>query len=148
MKRPTAPRPSPSGAELATWAVVGFGTGVAAGFLLAELVGSNGGSRLVRLVRAFRPLPRKRVGRPALAARVRTALEADAMLAGMPIDVVPGGRQRLELHGWVGSRRQRSHAYNLAVAAAGVPVLNCLLVRGEDDRSPASAHSEGAPRSA
>ncbi|HET9276269.1 MAG TPA: hypothetical protein VFN96_09375 [Gemmatimonadales bacterium] len=147
MKRPTAPRPSPSGAELATWAVVGFGTGLAAGFLFAELVGSNGG-RFVRLVRALRPRSRKQVGRPALVARVRTALEADAMLAGMPIDVVPGGRQRLELHGWVGSRRQRSHAYNLAVAAAEVPVLNCLLVRGEDDRSPASAHSEGAPRSA
>ncbi|MGH7562340.1 MAG: hypothetical protein ACRENB_15125 [Gemmatimonadales bacterium] len=140
-----------AGAELVTWSVVAFGIGLAAGFLLGELGGAQGPSRLARMVRSF-PVP----GRPSRAgerraivvARVRTALATDSALAGTTLDVVPVGRERIELHGWVSSRRLRAHAYRVALATAGIPVLNRLLVRGEDDGS-SHAHATGeSPRTA
>lgn len=134
--------------ELATWAVVGFSAGAAAGFLLGELVGGSGGRRMLRL---FRTLQRPHSGseaRSALLAKVRDALRADLSLAGLALEVGSGSRGRIELRGWTASRRQRSHAYRLALETAGMPVLNRILVRGEDDRQALPTAPDESPRSA
>jgi len=48
--------------------------------------------------------------------------------------VVPVGRNALELHGWVPDRRARAAAARLVAGAVTVErLVNCLLVRGEDD---------------
>jgi hypothetical protein len=136
------------GGELATWAIVGFSAGVAAGFLLGEMVGTSGGRRIVRMMRAFRGPRTPPEGRSALLGKVREALRADLSLAGLTLDVGFGSRGRIELQGWVGSRRQRSHAYRVALETAGIPVLNRILVRGEDDRQPFPTAPDESPRSA
>lgn len=134
--------------ELATWTVVGFSAGVAAGFLLGEMVGTSGGRRIVRLMRALRGPRTPAERRSALLGKVREALRADLSLAGLTLDVGFGSRGRIELQGWVATRRQRSHAYRLALETSGVPVLNRILVRGEDDRQPFPAAPGESPRSA
>ena len=136
------------GGELATWTVVGFSAGVAAGFLLGEMVGTRGGRRIFRLIRALRGSGTPAGRRSALLGKVREALRADLSLAGLTLDVGFGSRGRIELQGWVASRRQRSHAYRLALETAGVPVLNRILVRGEDDRQPFPTAPDESPRSA
>ena len=136
------------GGELATWTVVGFSAGVAAGFLLGEMVGTSGGRRVFRLIRALRGSGTPAERRSALLGKVREALRADLSLAGLTLDVGFGSRGRIELQGWVASRRQRSHAYRLALETAGVPVLNRILVRGEDDRQPFPTAPDESPRSA
>jgi hypothetical protein len=136
------------GGELATWTVVGFSAGVAAGFLLGEMVGTSGVLRIVRMMRRLRGPRVPAEGRSALLGKVREALRADLSLAGLTLDVGFGSRGRIELQGWVASRRQRSHAYRLALETAGVPVLNRILVRGEDDRQPFPSAPGGSPRSA
>jgi hypothetical protein len=134
--------------ELATWTVVGFSAGVAAGFLLGEMVGTSGGRRIFRLIRALRGSGTPAERRSALLGKVREALRADLSLTGVTLEVGFGSRGRIELQGWVASRRQRSHAYRLALETAGVPVLNRILVRGEDDRQPFPTAPDESPRSA
>jgi hypothetical protein len=136
------------GGELATWTVVGFSAGVAAGFLLGEMVGTTGGRRIVRMMQALRGRRTPAELRSALLGKVREALRADLSLAGLTLEVGFGSRGRIELQGWVGTRHQRSHAYRLALETGGVPVLNRILVRGEDDRQPFPAAPGGSPRSA
>jgi len=136
------------GGELATWAVVGFSAGVAAGFLLGELLGASGGRRIVRLIRTLRGPRTQAERRSDLLTKVREALRADLSLAGLMLEVGFGSRGRIELQGWVATRRQRSHAYRVALETAGVPVLNRTLVRGEDDRQPFPVAPDESPRSA
>ncbi len=132
--------------ELATWAVVGFSAGLAAGFVLGELLGTPGAG-LSRLVRDFRRgRSRGTLGSPLLE-RVREALRADLALAGLTLEVTWSGPNRLELRGWVNTRRQRAHAYRRCLETAGLPVLNRILVRGEDDRHLPATPDE-SPRSA
>ena len=134
--------------ELATWTVVGFSAGVAAGFLVGEMVGTSGGRHIFRLMRALGGSRTPVERRSALLGKVRAALRADLSLTGLTLDVGFGSRGRIELQGWVASRRQRSHAYRLALETAGVPVLNRILVRGEDDRQPFPTAPDESPRSA
>ena len=133
-----------SGGELGAWALLGFGTGIAAGFLLSEVFGTGGHRRMGRLLGGRgkgRGLP---AGRAALLAAVRAALHADPLLAAEPLEVRPRGRG-LELRGWVATRTARALAYRLAREAAGTgEITNHLLVRGEDDR----AEPHDSPRSA
>jgi len=133
-----------SGGELGAWALLGFGTGIAAGFLLSEVFGSGGHRRMGRLLGRrprHRDLP---AGRAALLGRVRAALQADPLLAAEPLEVRPRGHG-LELRGWVATRAARALAYRLAREAAGTgEITNHLLVRGEDDR----AEAQESPRSA
>jgi hypothetical protein len=112
------------------------------------MVGTSGGRRIFRLIRALRGSGTPAERRSALLGKVREALRADLSLTGVTLEVGFGSRGRIELQGWVASRRQRSHAYRLALETAGVPVLNRILVRGEDDRQPFPAEPGGSPRSA
>jgi hypothetical protein len=42
----------------------------------------------------------------------------------------------VELHGWVPTRAVRATAARIAAKVTGIDrVVNCILVRGEDDRS-------------
>ncbi len=120
-----------SNSELLAWTLVGAAVGLAAGFAASEWLG---------------PMDRKRAratlpslaggatsGSTALRA-VAVALAQDPELAGLELAVVTAGRGAVELHGWVPSRRLRARAARLAAAAPGIDsLLNCLLVRGEDD---------------
>jgi hypothetical protein len=134
--------------EFATWTVVGFSAGVAAGFLLGELVGASGARRLLGLLRTVRGPGTLGGRRSALLMKVREALRADLSLTGLNLEVGFGGRGRIELQGWVATRRQRSHAYRLALETSGMPVLNRILVRGEDDRQTFAVAPGESPRSA
>jgi hypothetical protein len=132
------------GGELGAWILLGLGAGIAAGFLLSEVLGTGGHRRMGRLLsRSPRGKPPAEP-RAVLLARVLAVLQADPLLAAEPLEVRPRGRG-LELRGWVATRAARALAYRLAREAAGTgEITNHLLVRGEDDR----AETEDAPRSA
>lgn len=115
------------------WALVGFGAGIAAGFLLGEIFGGGGTTRVGRLVGGLKrkPVPERRLDR---ATTILAVLEAEPELAGLKFSLVPAARGGLELRGWVPSRSARSRALRLANAASGgLTLLDRLLVRGEDD---------------
>lgn len=109
--------------------------GAAAGWLLAEMTGGVSRARVSSYLTA-RKQPRDEDQEPATPrARVQAALEADPELGALGLRLVPAGRLALELHGWVPSRRIRARAARIAAAAAApVRLVDCLLVRGEDDR--------------
>ena len=129
-------------------AALGFGAGAAAGFLIGTLFGSGGHRRVGRIVRSAgraRAVPERR---EVLLDRVRAALAGDPGLKGEAIELLPVGRNGLGLHGWVSSRTIRARAQRVAEAAAGAgPVINRLLVHGEDDSHVALVRDD-APRSA
>jgi hypothetical protein len=67
----------------------------------------------------------------------QTALEADPALDGLGLEVRPVSRQTVELHGWVPDRPTRTRAHRAVREAIGASqVVNCILVRGEDDAAP------------
>jgi hypothetical protein len=135
-------------AVTAVLSTLGLGAGLAAGFLLGTLFGSGGHRRVGRLVRSA---GRSRAGperRAVLLARVRDALANDPELAGETFELLTSGRTGLALHGWVSTRAERLRAQRTAEAAAGQePIVNRLLVRGEDD-SHVTLVRDDAPRSA
>lgn len=130
--------------ELAAFALLGFGSGIAAGFLLSEVFGAGGHRRMGRLLRSGRAASAP--SQAALLTRVREALAAESALAGEPIEVRARGRG-VELVGWVATRSARGLAHRLAREALGGmgALTNHLLVRGEDDRA---AVREESPRTA
>ena len=139
---------SGSAARTGALAALGFGTGLAAGFLIGTLFGSGGHRRVGRIVRSAGRGPTAREGRVVLRDRVRAALAADPDLHGQTFELLAVGRTGLELHGWVTSRAVRARALRVAEAAAGPePIINRLLVRGEDDSHVALVRDD-APRSA
>ena len=126
-----------SNSELLAWTLVGAAVGLAAGFAASEWLGPLDRKRARAAFRSLAggatdaaPAPS---GSTALRA-VAVALAQDPELAGLELAVVTAGRGAVELHGWVPSRRLRARAARLAAAAPGIDsLLNCLLVRGEDD---------------
>ena len=134
-------------AVTAVLATLGLGAGLATGFLLGTLFGTGGHRRVGRLVRSAgrgRAVPERRA---VLLARVRHALANDPELAGEAFELLTSGRTGLALHGWVSTRAARLRAQRTAEAAAGAePIVNRLLVRGEDDR--VTLVRDDAPRSA
>ena len=137
------------GADSAPWIVLGFGAGLAAGFLLGELFGDDGRRRAGQFISgAWRNARTRPESRASVAGRVLAVLSADPALAGNQLELLAIGDGGFKLHGWVASRGERTRAYRLAAAAAdGEPIVNCLLVRGEDDGAP-PLHLDDAPRSA
>jgi hypothetical protein len=129
-------------------AALGLGTGIATGFVLGSLFGAGGHRRMGRMVsgaRKARATPERRV---VLMERVRAALAADPVLGGSHFELLAIGRQGLALHGWVATRSARARADRVArAAAAGEPIINRILVHGEDD-APVPLVREDAPRSA
>lgn len=130
--------------ETVLLAVLGAGLGVAAGFAIGSWAGRVTRTRVASAARRLaRPLTgeAERAGTPRrsgpLARAAHAALAADLQLAPLGLTCQPHGPAGLELHGWVPDRAIRTRAARLVRAVPGVEtVVNCLLVRGEDDRDP------------
>ena len=113
----------PSSSELVAWTLVGASLGLAAGYLAAELAAplTAGGGRL-------------RPAGSSLADLARTALASEPSLRDLDLEVLPATAGVVELHGWVPTRQLRARAGRVVAATAAIDtVVNCLLVRGEDD---------------
>lgn len=149
MQLPVTRRLPPRESTLpATWALLGFGAGFVAGFLLSEGFGKGGNTRVARLVKTFGQQPEPKESPIALAARVKEVLSREPWLAGASIEPLPAGLSGLALHGWVTSRAMRTRAWRLAQATSHPQsVANRLLVRGEDD-APTRLEPDEEPRSA
>ena len=123
-----------------TWAAMGLGVGMLAGFVLAEALGSVDRERVRRAVGRLgaelppAPLP------PARAARAAAlALAEDLGLADLAIETVPLGPGQVELTGWVPDRRLRALAERTVRSLEGITaVVNRLLVTDEDSLLPAA----------
>ncbi|MEO5800090.1 MAG: hypothetical protein ABIZ70_16010 [Gemmatimonadales bacterium] len=124
-RRPAASTPATLGAV-----TLGLAAGAAVGFLLSELFAGTA-KRL--LGEAAKPAP----DQGSVAEIVHDALsvlENDLQLRECHLDVVPVRRFAIEIHGWVPDRPSRLRAQRLVAAAvAPAEVINCVLVRGEDD---------------
>lgn len=110
--------------------LLGLGLGVMLGFLLGELGGPIAARALKRGVGAT-PAPRPV---SELVRRAQAVLDDDVVLHDCRLRVLAVGRGRIELHGWVADRRSRARAAHLVSDAVQADaMINCLLVRGEDD---------------
>jgi hypothetical protein len=127
-----ARRPAPT--ELLAWTLVGATLGLAAGYLLAEVVGPlRAGTD-----RSSRGPGQRPVTGATLVRLASRALEGDPLLRELGLQFIPSMPGVVELHGWVPSRSLRARAARLVAAEPGIAdVVNCLLVRGEDDLAPA-----------
>ncbi len=111
--------------------LAGLGLGACAGFILGALYGPAA-ERVLGGALA--------TGEPTMAELVHdalAALAADPALADLGLEVLPVSRGTIELHGWVDSRAVRTRAHRaIREALDGGTIVNCLLVRGEDDAGP------------
>ncbi len=130
-------------AETLALAAGGLAAGFVGGFLAGGLLGPVRIRRAVTDWSTEKPAPGTAGG---AAAAIRAALAGDAVLARAALRVIPVHRRRVELHGWVTSRREGTRAIRLArEAAPAVEVVGRLRVRGEDDRSPGDKQDERRP---
>ena len=114
------------------WSIAGAALGLAAGLIVNETMGEVGPARIRGLVRQRRRVAPARTGQ--LARLVRQALRADPALAHLTLDALAVSAGSVELHGWVMTRAERTHAARVARAVPGLESLvNCILVHGEDD---------------
>lgn len=106
----------------------GLAIGGVLGILLAELLAPAAQRASKRIGKP---------GRPSVAELVHDAqavLDADVPLRECALEVIPVGRGSIELHGWVADRRARTRAATLVAQGVNADsVINCILVRGEDD---------------
>ena len=114
------------------WSIGGAALGLAAGLIVNETLGEVGPARIRGLVRKRRrPVP-ARTGQ--LARLVLQALRADPALAHLALHALAVSARTVELHGWVATRGERTHAARVARAVPGPEsIINCILVHGEDD---------------
>ena len=137
-------------ASILPWALCGLSLGIAAGFVVSEMLGTSGHRRIGKLFRTNHRRPHSHTpkGRATAIAQVRAALEAEPSLTEHVIEVRSRGHRGLELRGWVTTRSARTLAHRIARSASGeLEVANRLLVRGEDDRFQVPAR-EDVPRPA
>jgi len=126
-----------SAGEVALWTALGVAAGLLAGVALSEWVGGVTTGRVRRVARRMRETPIARLTVPASAQAVRVALQAEPRLAGLGVQALPVSRGVVELRGWVPNRTARTLAGRAALAVPGIEsVINSILVRGEDDRTP------------
>lgn len=114
------------------WSVGGAALGLAAGLIVNETLGEVGPARIKGLVQKRRRPAPMRTGQ--LARLVRQALRADPALSHLVLDALAVSARTVELHGWVATRHERTHAARIACLVPGVDsIINCILVHGEDD---------------
>jgi hypothetical protein len=128
-----------SASELLAWTLVGGAIGVVAGLALGEWLGPFDRRRMKRALAS--PFggggsgARLRAAEAARAARL--ALDRDLELKDLGLEPIPVGAGVVELHGWVPTRTLRARAARLVAATDGIDsLINCVLVRGEDDAGP------------
>ena len=108
-----------------------LGLGTLLGVVLGQVAGPIA-RRLLRQQRRRALTHRQLVGR--LVAEAQAALDDDVVLRDCGLQVIAVGPGRIELHGWVADRRSRAHAAHLVSDAIDAEaIINCVLVRGEDD---------------
>jgi hypothetical protein len=124
--------------EWVTWAALGLGVGIVAGFALAETVGRVDRERLVSAARRLGatpphdPRPAARAAQAAAVALARTPGLADLELEARAL-----GPGRVELLGWVPDRKRRALAERTVGAIEGITgLVNRLLVEAEDSNAP------------
>ena len=124
--------------EWATWAALGLGVGILAGFALAETVGRVDRKRVSRAVGRLgrEPAPARLTGDRA-ADLATGALARTPAFAALDLEVRPLGPGRVELLGWVPDRKRRALAERTVVAVDGITgIVNRLLVEDEDSDAP------------
>lgn len=116
-------------------ALIGLGLGLAAGFLLGELYSGEGRRRVTRAFSAWKHAGRTMPSPGDLTDDLQAALERLLGQDAQSLELVPVGRNALELHGWVTSRAARTRAVRTAREALdpAVHLVDRLLVWGEDD---------------
>ncbi|MBM4187212.1 MAG: hypothetical protein FJ206_07865 [Gemmatimonadetes bacterium] len=120
---------------MATLTLIGLAVGTAVGFLLGELYSREGSRRLSagwgQLRARFGPGANPGERADTLQQRIEEALGPDSS----SLEIVPVGREAVELHGWVSSRTARTRAFRAARAALDpkIRLIDRLLVWGEDD---------------
>lgn len=125
----------PSSSELLAWTVAGAVIGVAAGLVLGQWLGVPTPARARRVLSGVAAgFERERLSAAETTRVARRALEADPDLSALRLEPLAVGPGAVELHGWVPDRRLRARAARRVAEAEGIETLvNCLLVRGEDD---------------
>jgi hypothetical protein len=124
-----------SGGEALGWTLAGLTAGLLGGVVLAAWFGRGGGRRFRHALNQWRPapVPRPNIANPARA--TQTAIDASD-LRHFHIEVVGVMPGVVELHGWVPTRPIRATAGRIAAGVPGIErVVNCIMVRGEDDRN-------------
>jgi hypothetical protein len=126
-RRPSADDESPRSGVAPV--VIGLAVGAALGFLLGEWIGP-----VAKRVATRPPRPTAAPSMAELVSDAQSVLVADVQLREWQLEVVPVGKGRIELRGWVGSRAARTRAARLVnEAVVAEAVINCIMVRGEDD---------------
>lgn len=131
-----------------TWAAMGLGVGVLAGFVLAESVGKVDQARIRRAVDRLAGTDAQAPLSAARAARLaERALDRTPGLSTQELEVRPLRPGVVELAGWVPDRQHRALAERTVAAIAGIErVVNRLLVEAEDSNTPvAGIQLEGMP---
>jgi hypothetical protein len=123
------------GGEVLGWTLAGLTTGVLGGVMLAAWLGRGNRRRLKRAIDQWRPgpAPARNIATPARSTQAAIDASDLRQFRIEAIGVMPGV---VELHGWVPSRSIRASAGRIAASVPGIErVVNCILVRGEDDKS-------------
>jgi hypothetical protein len=123
---------------------VGAAIGLAAGFLLGEFFGGQTPARMGKIWSRWRSRTRARTSVD-MATHLQERLDHALGPDGQSIELIPVGRNAVEVTGWVTSRLARSRALRIARESLGpeTRLVDSLLVWGEDDRvSPAPPASE------
>jgi hypothetical protein len=128
-----------SASELLAWTLLGSAIGVVAGLALGEWLGPFDRRRMKRALAS--PFGGEGSGARLRAAEVaraaRLALDRDLELKDLGLEPIPVGAGVVELHGWVPTRTLRARAARVVAATEGIDsLINCVLVRGEDDAGP------------
>ncbi len=135
----------PPASEILAWTLVGTALGVAAGFVLGEILGPVDRRRVSSLLQGARR-PAHRLRPSELVRAVQALLRQDTTLRDLDLRPLPAGPGVLELHGWVPTRALRAQAARTVGAVPGVErLVNCLLVRGEDDTPAPVSPATGRP---
>ncbi len=106
--------------------VLGLGLGAVLGYLLSRLSGPTPEFR-----GESTGSPREMSG---LVRAAQAVLDDDVLLHDCHLQVLAAGVGRIEVHGWVPDRRSRARAAHLlGDSVSADAIINCLLVRGEDE---------------
>jgi hypothetical protein len=114
---------------------VGAAIGLAAGFLLGEFFGGTTPARMGKIWNRWRSRTRARTSVD-MAVHLQERLDRALGPDGQSIELIPVGRNAVEVTGWVTSRLARSRALRIARESLGpeTRLVDSLLVWGEDDR--------------
>jgi hypothetical protein len=102
---------------------------------MAAWFGRGNRRRIKRAISRWRPAttPARNIATPARSTQAALDSSDLRQFKVEVIGVMPG---MVELHGWVPNRSIRAQAARIAAQVPGIErVVNCILVRGEDDRT-------------